>query len=156
MAVRRFGAPLRPDLDNFLFAAVGEETNGVPLSMISALTRLDLDPWDEAGRLSSMAKQEAVERLTGLLMRLPGMHRPSSEAQQIAAGLIDALPTHGVVLRPTEEGRRRPKHIAPGKTFWVICLACVAAAFLLMMTQGELPFGHHPPPPPIDARENSK
>jgi len=156
MTLRRFYAPFHPDLDNFLFAAVGEERNGIPLSMISALTQLDLDPWDEAGRLSSMAKQEAVERLTGLILRLPGLHRPSSEAQQIAAGLIDTLPTHGIVRCPTEEGRRAPKNIASGKTFWVICLALAAAAFLLMMTQGNLPFSNHRPPSPIETTESSK
>ena len=157
MALRRFYAPLRPDLDNFLFAAVGEERNGIPLSMISALTQLDLDPWDEAGRLSSMARQEAVERLSDLILRLPGMHRPSSEAQQIAAGLIDTLPTHGIVPGPPEEGRHGPKNIAPGKTFWIMtCLAFAAAAFLMMMTQGDLPFSDHRPPSSIDATENFK
>ncbi|HVC52997.1 MAG TPA: hypothetical protein VND87_13330 [Stellaceae bacterium] len=65
-------APLRPDLDNFLFAAVGAEIDGMPLSMISALTRLGLDPWDEAGRLSSLGKQEAVAQLARLIVRLPG------------------------------------------------------------------------------------
>src|SRR5437016_9362630 len=97
MALRRFYAPLRPDLHNFLFAAVGEERNGIPLSMISALAQLGLDPWEEAGRLASLAKQEAVERLTALILRLPDLRRPSSEARQIAVGLIDVLPTHNDV-----------------------------------------------------------
>ena len=37
MALRRLYAPFRPDLNKFLFAAVGEERNGIPLSMMSAL-----------------------------------------------------------------------------------------------------------------------
>lgn len=61
MTLREAFRPLRPDLDNFLFAAVGAENNGVPLSMISALTQLGLDPWEEAGRLSSLARREAAE-----------------------------------------------------------------------------------------------
>ena len=36
--------PLRPDLDKFLYAAVGEQHEAVTLTMISALVRLDLDP----------------------------------------------------------------------------------------------------------------
>ena len=48
MTLRRSFRPLRPDLDRFLFAAVGDEIDGIPLSMISALTRLGLDPWQEA------------------------------------------------------------------------------------------------------------
>ena len=72
MALRPLFAPLRPDLDAFLFAVVGGERNGIPLSTISALTQLDLDPWDEAGRLADLAKGDVVEQLTGLLLRFPG------------------------------------------------------------------------------------
>src|SRR5258708_21019052 len=82
MALRRLYAPFRPDLNKFLFAAVGEERNGIPLSMMSALAQLDLDPWEEAGRLSTLAKQEAIERLTGLILRLPGMRRPLDRSEE--------------------------------------------------------------------------
>jgi hypothetical protein len=57
MTLRRSFRPLRPDLDKFLFAAVGDEIDGIPLSMISALTRLGLDPWQEACRLSSLSSR---------------------------------------------------------------------------------------------------
>ena len=59
MTLRRSFRPLRADLDKFLFAAVGEEIDGIPLSTISALTRLGLDPWQEVGRLSSLPRREA-------------------------------------------------------------------------------------------------
>ena len=63
MTLRRSFRPLRPDLDKFLFAAVGDEIDGIQLSMISALTRLGLDPRQEAHRLSSLSSREAVEQL---------------------------------------------------------------------------------------------
>jgi hypothetical protein len=157
MALPRLYAPLRPDLHNFLFAAVGEERNGIPLSMISALAQLGLDPWEEAGRLSSLAKQEAVERLTGLILRLPGMRRPSSEARQIAVGLIEVLPIHSDAAALAQEVRRlKPQDIAPGKGFWVICLALAAAAFLVMLTYRGVPFGDRQAPPAIGTTESSK
>src|SRR5947207_11594901 len=106
MALRRLYAPFRPDLNKFLFAAVGEERNGIPLSMMSALAQLDLDPWEEAARLSALAKQEAIERLTELILRLPGIRRPSSEAREIAADLVDALPMHNGGGGPAKEVRR--------------------------------------------------
>jgi hypothetical protein len=53
MTLRGSFRPLRPDLDRFLFATVEDEIDGIPLSVISALTRLGLDPWQEAGWLSS-------------------------------------------------------------------------------------------------------
>jgi hypothetical protein len=156
MARPRFYAPLRPDLHNFLFAAVGEERNGIPLSMISALAQLGLDPWDEAGRLSSLAKQEAVERLAGLILRLPGTRRPPSDARQIAVGLIDVLPTHNAPGPAEEVWRPRPQNIASGKTFWLICLALAMTTFILMMTQSGLLSGNPQPPPATGATENSR
>jgi hypothetical protein len=38
----------------FLFAAVGEEKVGLPLTVLTALTRLGFDPWREAARLSDL------------------------------------------------------------------------------------------------------
>jgi len=125
--------------------------------MISALAQLGLDPWDEASRLSSLAKQEAVERLAGLILRLPGTRRPSSEARQLAVGLIDVLPTHNDPRGPVENiGCPKPQNIAPGKTFWLIRLALTMAAFILMSTQSGLLSGNPQPPSTANATENSR
>jgi hypothetical protein len=69
MTLRRSFRPLRADLDKVLFAAVGEEIDGIPLSTISALTRLGLDPWQEAGKLSSLPRREAVEQVARLIAK---------------------------------------------------------------------------------------
>ena len=95
MTLRKSFRPLRPDLDGFLFSAVGDERDGVPLSVISALTRLGLDPWDEAGRLSSLCKREAVEQLARLIAESPGAIRPLPEARQLAEVLVEQLPKPG-------------------------------------------------------------
>src|SRR5215467_11885938 len=84
MTLRGSFRPLRPDLDRFLFATVEDEIDGIPLSVISALTRLGLDPWQEAGRLSSLSNREAVEQLARLIAELPGLFRPLGEAREIA------------------------------------------------------------------------
>jgi len=39
---------LHSELNAFLFAHLGEEENGLPLTVLSALTRLGADPWAEA------------------------------------------------------------------------------------------------------------
>ena len=65
----------------------------MPLSMVSALTRVGLDPWEEAGRLSSLSKREAVEQLARLIAELPGTPTGAlPEAREIARGLVDQLP----------------------------------------------------------------
>jgi hypothetical protein len=57
--------------DRFLFADVGEDRNGMFLSVLSALARLDLDPWFEAASLSRLPAPAATQRLTSLLSSLP-------------------------------------------------------------------------------------
>ena len=135
MALRPLFAPLRPDLDPFLFAVVGGGRNGIPLSTISALTQLDLDPWDEAGRLAGLAKGDAVEQLTGLLLRLPGPSRPlAEEARQTAVALIDLLPRASKVGNPAETRDTGSATTSRDRAFWVICCVLVATAVLIMFT----------------------
>jgi hypothetical protein len=141
MALRPLYRPLRPDLDDFLFAPVGEERDGIPLSVISALTRLGLDPWDEATRLSSLERREAVDQLSSMIARLPGTLR-SSEAPEIAVGLVELLPTSST-CEPAELRRSGRRKSAPLTTFWLICFLLVAAALVIMAANGELPFGSH-------------
>ena len=43
-----------PSFDPFLFATIGEERNGMMLSVLSSLARLDLDPLREAANLSGL------------------------------------------------------------------------------------------------------
>ena len=45
-AVSAFGR--KSEFDSFLCAPIGEERNGMLLSVLSALARLDVDPWQEA------------------------------------------------------------------------------------------------------------
>ena len=113
MTLRESFRPLRPDLDRFLFAAVGDEIDGIPLSVISALTRLGLDPWQEAGRLSSLSNREAVEQLARLIAELPGLFRPLDEAREIADRLIQLLPGHDTDPRSTPQVQIRPCYLRP-------------------------------------------
>src|SRR6516225_8856301 len=115
MTLRGSFRPLRPDLDRFLFATVGDEIDGVPLSVISALTRLGLDPWHEAGRLSSMSNREAVEQLARLIAELPGLFRPLDEVREIANRLIQLLPRHDTDHRSAPQIQIRPYCLRPAK-----------------------------------------
>lgn len=60
------------------------------VSVLSALARLDIDPWQEAADLSELPGKAAIERLTALLERLPPLTRPDTGAT--AARLIGLLP----------------------------------------------------------------
>jgi hypothetical protein len=92
MTLQRAYAPMHPEFDRFLFASVGEEAEGIPLSVLSALSRLDLDPRDEAARLSCLTKEAAAEQLARMIARLSDRRWTLSEARRIAGGLIERLP----------------------------------------------------------------
>ena len=146
MTLRRSFRPLRPDLDRFLFAAVGDEIDGIPLSVISALSRLGLDPWQEAGRLSSLSNREAVEQLARLIAELPGRFRPLDEAREIADRLIQLLPRHDTDRRSTPQVQIRPSYLRPALSgtsqLWIACLVLAAAVLVSAFLHGGLPFGN--------------
>ena len=79
-------------LNDFLYAPVGEEDNGMVLTVLSALARLGVDPWDEAARLSELPKEAATKRLTLIVSRLPRGQGVQSTAAEIAARLVALLP----------------------------------------------------------------
>jgi hypothetical protein len=92
MALRQAYAPELPEMDRFLFASVGEEIEGVPLSVLSALARLGLDPRNEAARLSHLTSKAAASQLGRLFARLPDRAWTSSEIRRIAKNLVELLP----------------------------------------------------------------
>jgi hypothetical protein len=145
---------LDSEFGNFLFATVGEERMGVPLSVLSALTRLGLDPWLEAARLSDLPKDFAIATLSGMIARLPVGGWELSETRGIAARLVEFLPQRGPAGRanPAKAGAvtraRRPQ-------VWLIVVSLGAAAIVGMVASSEMPWhsGHasrsvpgvHPP-----------
>jgi hypothetical protein len=148
MTLRESFRPLRPDLDNFLFATVGTEHEGMPLSMVSALTRVGLDPWEEAGRLSSLGKREAVEQLARLIAELPGTDRPLEEAREIARGLVQQLPRYDNAS-PSSSARKIGRRYRwptmpamPRKSqLMIFCVVAAVAALVSIFMHGGLPFG---------------
>ena len=82
----------RPTFDAFLYASVGVEENGMELSVVSALARFGVDPWQEAARLAMLPQELAADGLRLLLDRLPeGRWRPT-DTPAIAAHLVTLLP----------------------------------------------------------------
>jgi hypothetical protein len=145
MTLRQSFRPLRPDLDRFLFAQVGDEAAEVPLSVISALTRLGLDPWEEAGRLSSLNDREAAEQLARLIADLPSHTDHLHHAREIAAGLIPLLPQHGSsAARPPQTQIRPwfwPRGFPKSSQLWIACFVLTAAVLLSAVMHHSLPFG---------------
>lgn len=85
---------LGPKFNPFLFALVRKDAAQSPLSVVSVLARLDVDPWQEAAELTRMPKEAASHRLARLLSSLPGDPSGQSDCGPIATRLITLLPGH--------------------------------------------------------------
>ena len=64
------------------------------LSVLSALARLNVDPWQEAAKLAGLPAETAIQRLGSLIAALPGGPSTQPDARAIAARLIALLPRH--------------------------------------------------------------
>jgi hypothetical protein len=83
---------LHSELNGFLFAPMGKEQSGAPLSVLSALTRLGIDPWAEGARLSTLPKEAAARALAPLIALFPEDRRSSSDVDEMAVRLVELLP----------------------------------------------------------------
>ena len=115
----------RSEFDPFLFAPVGEERNGMLLSVLSALARLDLDPWQEAATLNKMPAQDATARLTSLLSSLPS-DAAILPAPSTIARLISLLPQPVI--------RNRFPHAARAR-YWIVALYFIMSLVLTLTEQ---------------------
>jgi hypothetical protein len=80
-----------PEFDEFLCAPIGADRNGTGLSVLSALARLNVDPWQEATSLARMPREAAVVRLPALIDALP--NEGTIGIPTTAADLVALLPT---------------------------------------------------------------
>ena len=141
-------------LNAFLFAEVGTEPNGMVLSVLSVLARLDLDPWQEAGRLAGLPRTKSVDALARMIKATPANERSPSEVVSIATRLVDLLPAHAGLRKagrtvsaaavnwtPTAprggQGGRLAKGVALTERQWfglVILLSVALAAIIVFST----------------------
>jgi len=82
--------PARTDFDEFLYASVGADSSGNPVTLLSALARLNVDPWEEAANLARLSIESATQRLAALLAALPN-GPPSGESVTTATRLVGFL-----------------------------------------------------------------
>jgi hypothetical protein len=141
MTRRSTYAPLLPEFDAFLFAPVGEEVDGVPLSVLSALSRLGLDPRDEAARLARLTKNAAADQLAAMIARLSDRRWSASEACRIASGLVERLPEGKAAANDGSAARGTGTAIAAGSSPFLIYLAMAVAMLVILIARGYLFLG---------------
>ncbi len=118
----------RSEFDRFLYAPVGEERNGMSLSVLSALARLEMDPWQEAATLTKMPAQDATVRLASLLSSLPS-DAATLLAPSTVLRLIALLPQE----RPSDR-RSRETSVSVTARYWMVAFYFLMA-FVLMFAE---------------------
>lgn len=116
----------------FLFALVGEEKSGVQLTVLSALARLGLDPWEEAERLSTLSEEAATSALTARLAGLPNGSWKAADSQSIALQLVGYLPKRSSSQPSSQGGSLEAPKSSPGVwslLAWAALAATIAASF---------------------------
>ena len=89
---------LTPEFDNFLFERIDKNSEGTPISVLSVLARLGVDPWEEAARLAQLPRLAAAKRLASMIAAaMPGAPSAHLDAGAVSDRLISLLPSRPVV-----------------------------------------------------------
>jgi hypothetical protein len=116
--------------DDFLYAPVCDEPNGMRHSVISALARMNIDPWDEAKRLAAMPKAMGERVLVSILGLVSESRCKPPEAEEIAARLIRLLPQSGEAT--TTLANTTASGAAQSTSYWWVWV-CFALAMSFLM-----------------------
>lgn len=134
MALRAEYSLGHSEYNAFLFAAVGEEKTGMPLTVLTALARLGVDPWQEAARLADLSKEAAQRTFAATIAKLPEGDWKASDSEAIARRLLSWLPGRGTKTVPATEVERPTGASDKTKSRLAIALfwGGLATAFLLL------------------------
>lgn len=117
---------LSAEYDNFLYSASSDDTNQIPVSVLSVLARHDIDPWHEAAQLAQMSKTTAIARLASMISSV-NLDLTSQSSEIIATRLIELLPMPSA---PRASRRLGIPHPRPGSRLYII--AGIATGLLLL------------------------
>jgi hypothetical protein len=120
-------------LNAFLFAEVGQELNGSPLTILSVLARLGKDPWAEAAKWVGMPKSATIDRLTQSISQMPLCPEALTDARATASRLILLLPSQTSAPRENERPATAGKASVPRWVLVAICLAAIGLGFAFTM-----------------------
>jgi hypothetical protein len=116
----------------FLYAFVGDDANGMELTLLSALARQNMDPWQKAADLSQLPGCVAMRALETLLKSVPG-HESPVERTALAGRLLSLLP-HPVDIK--DRGANPSCPPAPARSDPTTELTLVLLYFMAMLVCG--------------------
>ena len=135
--------PLSAEFDKFLFAPIAREENGMMLSVLSALARLDIDPWQAAAQLAKLPPDDAIQKFAAMIGKLPDGRLGHVDSRKMAVRLIALLPREVGV----EISRRKPIDgvgVMTNSPAAICAIFCVI--FMALMLGGQFFAASHQPP----------
>jgi hypothetical protein len=140
---------LRTDLDDFLFAPIAQDANGMPLTVASVLGRLGFDPWAEAAELADLSREAAAEKLIALLAGVPNGPAPGADTATLASHLVALLHSSPKPRVSTTGAAQSRAAAAPQPRR--VPLAIYYLLALIFMLVGQWVMTHRGAPTPTDA-----
>jgi hypothetical protein len=138
---------LGSEFDGFLFAPIGEERNGMLLTVLSALARQNVDPWQEAAELARLPGKTAIQRLASLIASLPDEPSTHRDPETIAARLISLLPGRS---SPNIRSRKTLPDVAAPSSPSVINMIVINVIFAAFVLGTQWLVVSHQPPAEVD------
>nr|WP_306264839.1 hypothetical protein [Pararhizobium sp. IMCC3301] len=127
---------LSPRFNAFLFASVGEDRNGTLVSVLSALARFGVDPWQEAEALADLPQADAADRLDEMILALADVPSAAANHHGIATRLIALLPQASTIQTTV---RNAAGSMAPEQRSQVILWVVVMLILLLAQMMAPRP-----------------
>jgi hypothetical protein len=141
-------APLRTDYDAFLYSTVGVDANGHPLTLLTVLARLGVDPWEEAADLASLPTEPAMQRLAARLDSMPNGPASAADTVNIVSRLIELLHRAPVPAPARKDSLlETPVHVRVVKQAKAInpAIYYLIGILFLLITQWAVTSRHGPP-----------
>ncbi len=126
------------EFNAFLFSPIGDDRNGISLSVVSLLARCDLDPWQEAASLAAMPTDAATRRLESLIRALPDQPLTLPDSGTVANRLIALLPRRLDPKTRGPESQAKPHGaaaLALSRRSTVVAMIVVVSIMLLVGAQ---------------------
>jgi hypothetical protein len=120
----------KAEFEAFLTAPIGEESNGMTLSVLSGLSRLGVDAWDEAAWLSRQPKDIAIATLGQRIASMPCGKWQLADATAIAARLVALLPERRLDTRALADDRAVESRKRPAAVVLWLVAAGIALSLL--------------------------
>jgi hypothetical protein len=118
-------------LERFVYADVAIEPNGMELSVLSALSRRGLDPWQEAQRLAQLPRLAAADGLAQILRAVPAVQSLHLDVKVIAERLVALLPVQRAVTAGPSLSKLSATPVQIPRGFTLVMMAAMFGGLLV-------------------------